>query len=320
MNALAAPTRPRAVTSISEDGRTASIGENAEGQLDEHESAAPEQPSAGDATTQYLREIGRYRLLTRQEEVALAKRVEHKDMAAKNRLIECNLRLVFSLAKRHAGRGVPLLDLVQEGNLGLMRAVEKFDWRRGFKFSTYATWWIRQAMLHAIAEQSRTIRIPVHMVNRINRLVQVREALAQTLERDPTFEEIGQASQLSVQRVRELLSYGQEPISLASPVGSPDGDAEFGEFIEDRHSEGPYEHAFRSLRARDVESVLADLSERDRRIIRLRFGLDDDEPMTLDAIGRRVGVTRERVRQIATETLARLRESPSGAGLAETLA
>ena len=272
-----------------------------------------------DTLRQYLNEIGRYRLLTREEEVALSKRIERHDQGAKNSLVEANLRLVFSIAKRYTDRGLALLDLIQEGNLGLMRAAEKFDWRRGFKFSTYATWWIRQAILRAIAEQSRTIRIPVHMVDRINGLVRLREQLRAQLEREPTIEEIAEKAQITPARVEKVLSFGQEPVSLAMPVGSEDGDAEFGEFLEDRHAETPYERAEKVLRRRDVEALLATLPERSRRIIELRFGLGDADPMTLEDIGRQVGVTRERVRQIEGETLARIGELPRAASLAGML-
>ena len=262
------------------------------------------------ALRQYLSEIGRYKLLTREEEVRLAKRVEMHDQGARNRLIESNLRLVLSIAKRYNGRGMSLLDLIQEGNLGLMRAVEKFDWRKGFKFSTYATWWIRQAILRAIAEQSRTIRIPVHMVDRINNLVRTREQLRQRFEREPTIEEIADESGLTTQRVEKILSFGQEPVSLEMPVGSDEGDAEFGDFLEDRWAETPYEVAEKSLRTRDVAAVLATLPARDRRILELRYGFETGETMTLEEIGGHVGVTRERVRQIKGEALNRLGDSP----------
>ena len=278
------------------------------------------EPRGDDTLRQYLTEIGRYRLLTREEEVALSKRIERHDQDAKNRLVEANLRLVFSIAKRYTERGLALLDLIQEGNLGLMRAAEKFDWRRGFKFSTYATWWIRQAILRAIAEQSRTIRVPVHMVDRINFLVRTREELRAELEREPTIEEIAERAELTPARVEKVLSYGEEPISLAMPVGSDEGEAEFGEFIEDRHGESPYERAEKVLRRRDVALLLATLPERNRKIIELRFGLGTEEPMTLEDIGQHVGITRERVRQIEGETLARIGELPRASALSGMLA
>jgi len=265
---------------------------------EEHRSARPRtvdssrgEPRGDDTLRQYLTEIGRYKLLTREEEVALSKRIEQHDQDAKNRLVEANLRLVFSIAKRYTDRGLALLDLIQEGNLGLMRAAEKFDWRRGFKFSTYATWWIRQAILRAIAEQSRTIRVPVHMVDRINFLVRTREELRAELERDPTIEEIAERAGLTPARVEKVLSFGEEPASLSMPVGADDGEAEFGEFIEDRYAETPYEKAEKVLCRRDVSLLLAQLPARNRKIIELRFGIGSDEPLTLEAIGQRVGIT-----------------------------
>ncbi|HSH21057.1 MAG TPA: sigma-70 family RNA polymerase sigma factor, partial [Candidatus Caenarcaniphilales bacterium] len=272
-----------------------------------------------DAVRQYLHEIGRYRLLTKEDEVRLAKRVEQRDIRAKNALIEANLRLVVSIAKRYSNRGLTLLDLIQEGNLGLMRAVEKFDWRRGHKFSTYATWWIRQAILRAIAEQSRTIRIPVHMVDRINKVARVRNALCQKLEREPLPEEIGAEVDMSADRVEQILRLGQEPVSLEAPVGSEDGDAEFGDFIEDERDDGPLESVVKELRQSDLEAALDVLAARERRIIELRYGLACDTPMTLEDIGQEVGVTRERVRQIETRTLWKLQHSRGAARLAGTL-
>ena len=277
------------------------------------------EPRGDDTLRQYLTEIGRFRLLTREEEVALSKRIEQHDQDAKNRLVEANLRLVFSIAKRYTDRGLALLDLIQEGNLGLMRAAEKFDWRRGFKFSTYATWWIRQAILRAIAEQSRTIRVPVHMVDRINFLVRTREELRRELEREPTTEEIAAKAQLTPARVEKVLSFGEEPASLSMPVGSDDGEAEFGEFIEDRYTESPYERAEKVLRRRDVSLLLATLPARNRKIIELRFGLGTEEPMTLEDIGQQVGITRERVRQIEGETLERIGQLPRAAALSGML-
>jgi RNA polymerase primary sigma factor len=279
------------------------------------------QPQGGaeDAVRQYLGEIGRFRLLTREDEVRLARRVEQNDMSAKSALIEANLRLVVSIAKRYTGRGLTLLDLIQEGNLGLMRAVEKFDWRRGFKFSTYATWWIRQSVLRAIAEQSRTIRIPVHMVDRINRLARMRSELRQRLEREPTAEEIGAEAELDPERVEEILGLGQEPVSLESPVGSDDGDAAFGDFIEDTAAEPPLERVATVIRDHSLQEALESLPERERRIIELRFGLAPEGPMTLEDIGTQVGVTRERVRQIESRTLWKLGHSRSAASFASVL-
>jgi RNA polymerase primary sigma factor len=284
-----------------------------------HAPAREPERGSEDAVRQYLQDIGRFRLLTREDEVRLAKRVELSDMGAKNRLIEANLRLVVSIAKRFTGRGVTLLDLIQEGNLGLMRAVEKFDWRRGFKFSTYATWWIRQAILRAIAEQSRTIRIPVHMVDRINRLVRTRNALRQRLEREPTFEEIGAEVDLPGERVEEIFRMAQEPISLETPVGSDEGDAAFGDFIEDTEADAPLDAVAQRLRNDDLQTALESLPDRERRIIELRFGLATDGPLTLEDIGSRVGVTRERVRQIESRTLWRLGHCRTAPRLAAAL-
>jgi RNA polymerase primary sigma factor len=282
-----------------------------------HAPAREPERGSEDAVRQYLQDIGRFRLLTREDEVRLAKRVELSDMGAKNRLIEANLRLVVSIAKRYTGRGVTLLDLIQEGNLGLMRAVEKFDWRRGFKFSTYATWWIRQAILRAIAEQSRTIRIPVHMVDRINRLVRTRNALRQRLEREPTFEEIGAEVDLPGERVEEIFRMAQEPISMDMPVGSDDG--AFGDFIEDTEADAPLDAVAQRLRNDDLQTALESLNDRERRIIELRFGLATEGPLTLEDIGCRVGVTRERVRQIESRTLWRLGHCRTAPRLATAL-
>ena len=259
-----------------------------------------------DAVGRYLRDIGRYRLLTREDEIRLAKRVERRDMGAKKALIEANLRLVVHVAKRHTGRGLALLDLIQEGNLGLMRAAEKFDWRRGCKFSTYATWWIRQAIMRALADQSRTIRIPGHVLQRINRLARVRKRLGQTLEREPTAAEIGAEVGMSAKLVEETLALAQEPASLEAPAVSPDGDVELGELIEDRDSEGPLETVARTLRHAHLRAALARLPERERRIVELRFGLASEGPLTLEDIGSRLGLTRERIRQLESQTLWRL--------------
>ena len=279
----------------------------------------PAAPEGGveDAVRLYLRNIGRVRLLTKEDEVRLAKRVEQSDMAAKGALIEGNLRLVVSIAKRYSGHGVTLLDLIQEGNLGLIRAVEKFDWRRGFKFSTYATWWIRQAITRALADQSRTIRIPVHVVEKINRVARSRRALLQELGRDPTAEEIGRELELPPDEVEDLLGLGQAPVSLEAPVGS-EGDARLADFIEDSDRRHPHELVAERLRHADLQQALRALPWRERRVIELRYGLASDEPMTLEAIGVEVGVTRERVRQIELKTLLKLKESGQGQRLRET--
>jgi RNA polymerase primary sigma factor len=269
---------------------------------------APEQ-GAEDAVRLYLREIGRVPLLTREDEVRLAKRVEQNDMSAKNGLIEANLRLVVSIAKRYTGRGLTLLDLVQEGNLGLIRAVEKFDWRRGFKFSTYATWWIRQAITRALADQSRTIRIPVHMVERMNRVARARRQLVQKNNREPSPEEIGALVEMPPKKVEEILKLGQEPVSLEAPVGSEEGDASLGDFIADSATDRPLEVVANRIRDADLQEVLNQLPWRERRVIELRYGLSAEGPMTLEDIGQEVGVTRERVRQIESKTLAMLKSS-----------
>jgi RNA polymerase primary sigma factor len=279
--------------------------------------AAPEH-GAEDAVRLYLRSIGRVALLTREDEVRLAKRVEQNDMVAKNSLIEANLRLVVSIAKRYTGRGLTLLDLIQEGNLGLIRAVEKFDWRRGFKFSTYATWWIRQAITRALADQSRTIRIPVHMVERMNRVARARRALVQKLGREPSSEEIGRLVEMPEKKVEEILKLGQEPVSLEAPVGTEDGDASLGDFISDAADDRPHAIVSNKIRDADLARVLKSLPWRERRVIELRYGLGAEGPMTLEDIGLKVGVTRERVRQIESKTLAMLKSSGGADSLAGT--
>ncbi len=277
--------------------------------------AAIPQGGAEDAVRLYLQNIGRVPLLTRQDEVRLAKRVEANDMGAKNDLIEANLRLVVSVAKRYQGRGLTLLDLIQEGNMGLIRAVEKFDWRRGFKFSTYATWWIRQSMTRALADQSRTIRIPVHMVERMHRVAGARRELSQKLERDPTPEEISVLVEMPPAKVEELLKLGQEPISLEAPVGPGDDPAQLADFIEDDVDERPDAQVARHMRESDVQDVLTALPDRERQVIELRYGLHPDGPMTLENIGEVVGLTRERVRQIEVKTLQMLKASGRAARL-----
>ncbi len=279
---------------------------------------APPEGGLEDAVRLYLDSIGRVALLTREDEVRLAKRVELNDMAAKSALIEANLRLVVSVAKKYQGKGLTLLDLIQEGNMGLIRAVEKFDWRRGFKFSTYAVWWIRQSMTRALAEQSRTIRIPVHMVDRLNKVSRVRRELAQELEREPTPEEIGAKVEMPPEKVEELLKMGRDPVSLQAPVGGSEDTAEFGDFIPDEAEDRPDELVSKSLREADVEAALRTLPQRERRVLELRYGLDPEGPMTLEDIGRRVGLTRERVRQIEVKTLHMLKASPQAAALEGT--
>jgi RNA polymerase primary sigma factor len=270
---------------------------------------APPEGGPEDSVRMYLKKIGKVRLLTREDEVRLARRAERNDMAAKNALVEANLRLVVSIAKRYTGRGLTLLDLIQEGNLGLIRAVEKFDWRRGFKFSTYATWWIRQAITRALADQSRTIRIPVHMVERMNRVARVRRALLQKHGREPTPEEIAVELEMPVARVEEALKVGQEPVSLETPVGSEEGDASLADFIPDASIDRPLEIVANRLREADLQAALESLPWRERRVLELRYGLAGEGPMTLEEIGTQVGVTRERVRQIESKTLLKLKNS-----------
>ena len=281
-------------------------------------SGAPPAGGTEDAVRLYLQNIGRLGLLTREDEIRLAKRVEQHDMAAKAAMIEGNLRLVVSVAKRYQDRGLNLLDLIQEGNLGLIRAVEKFDWRRGFKFSTYATWWIRQSMTRALADQARTIRIPVHMVDRLNKVSRARRELSQELERDPTPEEIGAKLDLAVDKVEHVLKIGQEPLSLQAPVGAGEDTAEFGDFISDEAGDRPEELVAKRLRDADVLELLERLPARERRVIELRYGIDPEGPMTLEDIGEKVGLTRERVRQIEVKTLRMLKTSGQASALEGT--
>jgi RNA polymerase primary sigma factor len=266
----------------------------------------------------YFHELGRVPLLTGVQEVALARRIEHGDEAARRKLIESNLRLVVSIAKRHSGRGLPLLDLIQEGNLGLMRAVEKFDYRRGYKFSTYATWWIRQAVSRALADQSRTIRVPVHMAEKIQVYARVQRALVQEVGREPTLEEVADAMDVSVERAREIRRISQEPASLQQQVGD-DGSAQMGDFIEDKAAATPVETVAANSQREEVLAVIAALSGRESTVLRLRFGLDDGRPRTLDEVGRVFGVTRERIRQIEAKTLVKLKALTEAQRLREYL-
>lgn len=262
-----------------------------------------------DALRMYLRAIGRVPLLTAAEEVALAKRIEKGDLAAKQHMVEANLRLVVSIAKGYLGRGLSLLDLIQEGSLGLIRAVEKFDYRRGFKFSTYATWWIRQAVSRAIADKARTIRVPVHMVEKISRVNQAERRLLSTLGREPTTEELAAELDLTEGEIREIQKYGMQPVSLDKPVGDED-DTSLGDFVEDTQSPSALEVASESMRKRHVDDALAELGERERQVLALRYGLDGGEQHTLDEVGRMFDITRERVRQIEGQSLRRLRLLP----------
>ena len=261
---------------------------------------------SSDPVRLYFQEMGKVPLLTGVEEVSLARRIERGDAAARQKLIESNLRLVVSIARRHVGRGMPLLDLIQEGNLGLMRAVEKFDYRRGFKFSTYATWWIRQAITRAMADQSRTIRVPVHMVEHIQTFVRVQRLLVQEIGREPTPEEIATEMGVTLAKVREIQRISQEPASLHQAVGD-EGDSQLGDFVEDTQSAAPAEEVAGIVQREEVVAVLGLLSYRERHVLRLRFGLDDGRPRTLEEVGQVFGVTRERIRQIESRTLAKLK-------------
>jgi RNA polymerase primary sigma factor len=344
------------VRGLAESGVEVVTEEPSVEELKAEEAEEPEPPSLDDAGPSasadlvrvYLREIGRVALLTAADEVDLAKRVEagvfaaerlsllesamspdpdmRRDLLAvvgdgqraKQRLIESNLRLVVSIAKRYAGRGLPFLDLIQEGNLGLIRAVEKFDYTRGFKFSTYASWWIRQAVSRAVADQARTIRIPVHMVETVNRILRAQRMLVQTLGRDPSAAEIAVQVDMPAERVEEIKRLAMEPVSLHSPVGEEEG-SELGDLIEDSESVPPAELVSAGLLASHVEAVLTHLGDREREVVRMRYGLTDGEPRTLEEVGRAFGVTRERVRQIEAKSLAKLRHPHLSAQLRDYL-
>ena len=268
--------------------------------------SVPEGVSIEDPVRMYLKEIGKVPLLSADEEIELAKRMENGDVEARKRLAEANLRLVVSIAKRYVGRGMLFLDLIQEGNLGLIKAVEKFDYRKGYKFSTYATWWIRQAITRAIADQARTIRIPVHMVETINKLVRVSRQLLQELGREPSPEEIAAQMKVPVERVREILKISQEPVSLETPIGEEE-DSHLGDFIQDDNVPVPSEAAAFTLLKEQLMEVLVTLTEREQKVLRLRFGLDDGRARTLEEVGKEFNVTRERIRQIEAKALRKLR-------------
>ena len=275
-------------------------------ELDKIDLSVPEGVSIEDPVRMYLKEIGKVSLLSADEEIELAKRMEKGDEAAKKRLAEANLRLVVSIAKRYVGRGMLFLDLIQEGNLGLIKAVEKFDYRKGYKFSTYATWWIRQAITRAIADQARTIRIPVHMVETINKLIRVSRQLLQELGREPTPEEIAEEMDMPVDRVREILKISQEPVSLETPIGEEE-DSHLGDFIQDDNVPVPADAAAFTLLKEQLVEVLSTLTDREQKVLRLRFGLDDGRARTMEEVGKEFNVTRERIRQIEAKALRKLR-------------
>jgi RNA polymerase primary sigma factor len=290
---------------------------------DEKTAAAPKpldltvEPSL-DSLRLYLREIGKVQLLTADQEVTLAKRIERGDMSAKTAMIEANLRLVVSIAKGYLGRGLSFLDLIQEGSLGLIRAVEKFDYRKGYKFSTYATWWIRQAVTRAIADKARTIRIPVHMVEKLNKVVHIERQLVQRLGREPSPEEIAEELEMTTEEVREILRMSQLPISLEKPIGEEE-DSSLGDFVEDEAAESPFDTAQLLLRREDVVNALNALPRREREVIELRYGLLGGEPRTLEEVGRAFGVTRERIRQIENNTLKKLEHLPEAQALRDAV-
>ena len=261
--------------------------------------------SMNDSVRMYLKEMGKYPLMTAEQEVECAKRIEAGDMSAKDELAEANLRLVVSIAKKYVGRGMSFLDLIQEGNIGLMKAVERFDYRKGYKFSTYATWWIKQAITRAIADQARTIRIPVHMVETINKLIRVSRQLLQELGREPTPEEIAEEMKMPVERVREILKISQEPVSLETPIGEEE-DSHLGDFIKDDNVPVPADAATFTLLKEQLEEVLGTLTEREQKVLTLRFGLEDGRARTLEEVGKEFNVTRERIRQIEAKALRKL--------------
>ena len=282
------------------------LDDEEEVELDKINLSVPEGVSIEDPVRMYLKEIGKVPLLSAEEEIELAKKMEQGDENAKKRLAEANLRLVVSIAKRYVGRGMLFLDLIQEGNLGLIKAVEKFDYRKGYKFSTYATWWIRQAITRAIADQARTIRIPVHMVETINKLIRVSRQLLQELGREPTPEEIAEEMDMPVDRVREILKISQEPVSLETPIGEEE-DSHLGDFIQDDNVPVPADAAAFTLLKEQLVEVLGTLTEREQKVLRLRFGLDDGRARTLEEVGKEFNVTRERIRQIEAKALRKLR-------------
>ena len=294
------------ILDVDDDADIEKMDDEEEIELDKIDLSVPEGVSIEDPVRMYLKEIGKVSLLTADEEIELAKRMEQGDEEAKKRLAEANLRLVVSIAKRYVGRGMLFLDLIQEGNLGLIKAVEKFYYRKGYKFSTYATWWIRQAITRAIADQARTIRIPVHMVETINKLIRVSRQLLQELGREPTPEEIAEEMKMPVERVREILKISQEPVSLETPIGEEE-DSHLGDFIQDDNVPVPADAAAFTLLKEQLIEVLGTLTEREQKVLRLRFGLDDGRARTLEEVGKEFDVTRERIRQIEAKALRKLR-------------
>ena len=305
IDVLRIPESDEDVFIISDDDGI-NLDEEEEVDVENIDLSVPEGVSIEDPVRMYLKEIGKVPLLSAEEEIELAKRMEEGDEAAKKRLAEANLRLVVSIAKRYVGRGMLFLDLIQDGNLGVIKAVEKFDYRKGYKFSTYATWWIRQAITRAIADQARTIRIPVHMVETINKLIRVSRQLLQELGREPQPEEIAEKMDMSVDRVREILKISQEPVSLETPIGEEE-DSHLGDFIQDDNVPVPADAAAFTLLKEQLVEVLNTLTDREQKVLRLRFGLDDGRARTLEEVGKEFNVTRERIRQIEAKALRKLR-------------
>src|SRR5256714_9954334 len=308
----------RVVTVFQEMGISVTADGEAEQDADEEETLTEVEVVSSvaldDPVRMYLKEIGRVNLLTAKQEVELAKEMEAGSEEARHHLTEANLRLVVSVAKKYLNRGLSFLDLIQEGNLGLMRAVEKFDYKRGFKFSTYATWWIRQAITRAIADQARTIRIPVHMVEKLNKVVHIERQLVQRLGREPRPDEIATELEMTTSEVRDILRMAQHPVSLEKPIGEEE-ESELGDFVEDEQAESPFDTAQVQLRREGIDNALASLPERDRQVIELRFGLSGAQPCTLEEGGKAFGVTRERIRQIENNTLKKLEGLPEAQGL-----
>ena len=282
------------------------IEDESEDSIDEEDFAVSESADISDPVRQYLKAIGHVKLLTAEEEQTIAKKITEGDQEAKKKLIEANLRLVVSIAKKYVGRGLPLLDLIQEGNIGLMKAVDKFEYEKGFKFSTYATWWIRQAITRAIADQAKTIRVPVHMVETINKVVRARRSLTQELGREPTNKEIADMLDEDEERIVEIMGFSQDPVSMEAPVGDED-DSHLGDFVQDSNALSPEENAIAEMRRKQIDLAMKDLTEREQEVIVLRFGLDGSQPHTLEEVGQMFHVTRERIRQIEAKALRKLR-------------